>query len=59
MDSVTDMENILEIVRCPRTGQKLHQDKDCLVTEDGAWTYRVEGGIPVLLAEEAKGISKS
>lgn len=47
------MEFLLEVVRCPRTGQKLHEQSGRLVTEDGAFAYRVEDGIPVLLAEEA------
>ena len=54
MDSVTDMDFLLEVVRCPRTGQKLHMDGVRLVTEDGSLAYRVDGGVPVLLAEEAE-----
>lgn len=53
MDSVTDMATLLEVLRCPRTGQKLHAEGDRLVTEDGKFVYRVEDGIPVLLPEEA------
>ena len=47
------MEFLLEVARCPRTGQKLRSDRDRLVTEDGKYSYRIEDGIPVLLAEEA------
>jgi uncharacterized protein YbaR (Trm112 family) len=47
------MEFLLEVARCPRTGQKLLPDGDRLVTEDGEYSYRIEDGIPVLLAEEA------
>ena len=47
------MEFLLEVVHCPRTGQKLHEQSGRLVTEDGVFAYRVEDGIPVLLAEEA------
>jgi len=47
------MEFLLEVSRCPRTGQKLRSDHDRLVTEDGKFSYRIEDGIPVLLAEEA------
>jgi uncharacterized protein YbaR (Trm112 family) len=43
----------MEVVRCPRTGQKLHEEAGRLVTEDGAMAYRIDDGIPVLLAEEA------
>ena len=47
------MDFLLGVVRCPRTGQKLHERGGRLVTEDGKLTYRIEDGIPVLLAEEA------
>jgi uncharacterized protein YbaR (Trm112 family) len=47
------MDFLLGVVRCPRTGQKLRREDGRLVTEDGKFAYRVEGGIPVLLAEEA------
>ena len=47
------MDFLLEAARCPRTGQKLRSEGDRWVTEDGALAYRVENGIPVLLAEEA------
>ena len=47
------MDFLIEVARCPRTGQKLHRDGDRLVTEDGKTAYRFEDGIPVLLAEEA------
>ena len=54
----TDMDFLLEVARCPRTGQKLHQKDGRLVTEDGALSYRVENGIPVLLAEEAVEVAR-
>lgn len=54
MVSVTDMDFLLEVARCPRTGQRLHPDGCRLVTEDGKIAYRIEDGIPVLLAEEAQ-----
>ena len=47
------MDFLLEVVRCPRTGQKLRADGGRLVTEDGKFAYRIENGIPVLLAEQA------
>lgn len=53
MDSATDMETLLEVLRCPRTGQRLRSQGERLVTEDGSLAYRIENGIPVLLAEEA------
>ena len=54
MGSPTDMDFLLEVARCPRTGQKLHAEGDRWVTEDGTLAYRVDHGIPVLLADEAK-----
>lgn len=53
MDSSTDMAFLLGVLRCPRTGQKLREDGGRLVTGDGKISYRIEDGIPVLLAEEA------
>lgn len=53
MDLATDMEFLLGVVRCPRTGQSLRCDGDGLVTGDGKLRYRLEEGIPVLLAAEA------
>jgi len=47
------MATLLEVLRCPRTGQKLREEGGRLVTEDGKFIYRVEDGIPVLLPEEA------
>ena len=52
------MDFLPEVVRCPRTGQKLHEEDARLVTEDGALAYRVENGIPVLLAEEAVVVAR-
>jgi uncharacterized protein YbaR (Trm112 family) len=52
------MDFLLEVARCPRTGQKLRRQDGCLVTEDGALAYRVEDGIPVLLAEEAVEVAR-
>ena len=46
------MDFLLDVVRCPRTGQKLHEEGGRLVTEDRKLAYRIEAGIPVLLAEE-------
>lgn len=56
MDSITNMDFLLEVVRCPRTGQRLRKEGTHWVTLDGAWAYRVETGIPILLAEEAEEI---
>ena len=54
----TDMDFLLATVRCPRTGQKLRLENGCLLTEDGTLSYRIEEGIPVLLAEEAAEVSR-
>jgi uncharacterized protein YbaR (Trm112 family) len=51
------MDFLLDVVRCPRTGQKLHADGGRLLTEDGRLAYRVEDGIPVLLPEEAAEVA--
>jgi uncharacterized protein YbaR (Trm112 family) len=53
MVSLTDMEFLAGVLRCPRTGQALHEEGGRLVSADGAWAYRIEDGIPVLLPEEA------
>ncbi|MFZ4483875.1 MAG: Trm112 family protein [Chthoniobacterales bacterium] len=58
MDSPTDMDWLLEVVRCPRTGQRLVMREGKLVTEDGGLAYRMEDGIPVLLAEEAEEMAR-
>jgi len=55
MDSPTDLDFLLGVVQCPRTGQKLRVSGNRLVTADGKVSYRIENGIPVLLAEEAGG----
>ena len=46
------MDFLLGVVRCPRTGQKLHEEGGRLVTEDRKLAYCIEDGIPVLLVEE-------
>jgi uncharacterized protein YbaR (Trm112 family) len=52
------MDFLLEVVRCPRTGQKLRAEGERWVTEDGTLAYRVHDGIPVLLAEEAREVGQ-
>jgi len=58
MDSLTDMDFLLSVARCPRTGQKLHMEGGRLITADGALAYRLEDGIPVLLAGEASEVAR-
>jgi uncharacterized protein YbaR (Trm112 family) len=45
---------LLDILRCPLTRSRLHQDGDWLVAEVGGLSYPVRDGIPVMLIEEAK-----
>lgn len=45
---------LLEILRCPLTQSRLHQEGDWLVAEVGGLRYPVRNGIPVMLMEEAK-----
>jgi uncharacterized protein YbaR (Trm112 family) len=52
------MDWLLEVVRCPRTGQRLVVRGGKLVTEDGGLAYRMDDGIPVLLAEEAEELAR-
>jgi uncharacterized protein len=46
--------DLLEILRCPLTRSKLHQEGDFLIAEVGGLSYPVREGIPVMLVEEAK-----
>lgn len=57
MDSATDMDMLLEVLRCPRTGQELRAEDGRLVTLDGRFAYKIDGGIPVMLAEEAEELA--
>ena len=54
MGLATDMEFLLAIARCPRTGQTLRRDGGRLITADGKLAYRLEDGIPVLLPTEGE-----
>ena len=47
-------EDLLDILRCPLTRSRLHQDGDFLIAQVGGLAYPVREGIPVMLAEEAK-----
>lgn len=40
-------EQILALLRCPRSGQPLHLEHDALVADDGRHRYKLEGGIPL------------
>lgn len=45
---------LLEMLRCPLTRSRLHQEGEFLVAETGGLRYPVREGIPVMLIEEAK-----
>jgi uncharacterized protein len=45
---------LLEILRCPLTHSRLHQEGDFLIAEIGGLGYPVRDGIPVMLVEEAR-----
>lgn len=56
---------LLELLRCPRTGQRLripfrigvedqHHIQEWLISEGGDWLYPVKNGIPILVPEEAR-----
>lgn len=44
---------LLEILVCPLTRSRLHQDGDYLVSEIGGLKYPIRDGIPVLLVSDA------
>jgi len=46
--------DLLEILRCPITRSRLHQEGDFLIAEVGGLAFPVRDGIPVMLAEEAR-----
>ena len=43
-----DISSIIELLRCPATGQPLTERDECLVTADGSHRYRIEQGIPLM-----------
>lgn len=45
--------HLLEILRCPLTHSRLHQEGDWLVAEVGGLRYPIRDGVPVMLMEEA------
>lgn len=53
VSNVVDAD-LLELLRCPLTRSRLHQDGDYLVAETGGLAYPVRDGIPVMLMEEAR-----
>ena len=44
---------LLEILVCPLTRSKLHQEQNELVAEKGGLRYPIRDGIPILLVDEA------
>jgi uncharacterized protein len=53
-DTNTIKAELLEILVCPLTRSKLHQEGDELVAEVGGLRYPIRDGIPVLLEDEAR-----
>jgi uncharacterized protein YbaR (Trm112 family) len=45
--------DFIGILRCPKTGQRLHWMEGSLVSTDGRFSYSVRNGVCVLLEEEA------
>lgn len=55
-------EDLLKLLRCPESGQKLQlsqsdDGQEILVTVDGKITYPIRDGFPLLVKEEAKKVS--
>ncbi len=51
-------KDLLEILRCPETGQKLQLsstegEEQWLITEDGKISYPIRNGLPMLVKSEA------
>jgi uncharacterized protein YbaR (Trm112 family) len=44
----------LDMIRCPLTRSRLHQEGEFLVAEVGGLQYPIREGFPVMLIEEAK-----
>lgn len=44
----------LDLIRCPLTRSRLHQEGEYLVAEVGGLQYPIREGFPVMLVEEAK-----
>ena len=44
---------LLDLIVCPLTRSKLHQEGDFLVAEIGGLKYPIKDGIPVLLVDQA------
>ncbi|MDO5722954.1 MAG: hypothetical protein Q4P33_00945 [Flaviflexus sp.] len=47
---------LTEVLRCPKTGERLIRQGDYLVTESRTWRYPIRSGVPVLLPTEAEEI---
>jgi len=53
-------KELLKILRCPESGAKLILDKNTLVSIDinSPYKYKIEDGIPIMLIEKAKKLSR-
>tara|TARA_B100000686_G_C16298191_1_gene717081 strand:+ start:339 stop:509 length:171 start_codon:yes stop_codon:yes gene_type:complete len=49
---------ILDLIVCPRTGQKLYYDKEdkLLVTKDKKYSYKIRNGTPILLVKNESNL---
>ena len=49
-------KSLLELLRCPVSGDKLVYDKakNCLISKKAGLAYPIVDGIPILLESEAK-----
>ncbi len=54
-------KNLLDIIVCPVTKEKMIYDKKRkeLISKKANLAYKVENGIPILLPEEARKITKT
>jgi uncharacterized protein len=54
MNQTTIDADLLDILVCPLTRSRLHQEGDWLVAEVGGLRYPVQDGIPVMLIDKAQ-----
>lgn len=47
-----------EVLRCPKTGERLIRDGEFLRTESvPGWRYPIRSGVPILLPDEAEELA--
>lgn len=47
-------KDLLDLMICPLTGDKLRQEEDKLVSEKWGVKYPIRNGIPIMLVEQAE-----